>query len=434
MPRELILHIGTSKTGSTSIQHILDANRKALLADGVCYPQTPGSKSHLLLATAFTSFPNMLKDVNNALWLGQKPETTIAAHLDALAAEVGALPASVDRVILSCEQFSMYQRTEKEVQLLHDYVHRLADRCTVVVYLRRQDEHFASLYSQFLRLGHLRAPDLNHLHGFHQDYDYAAFMSRWANVFGKDRVIPRVFERGADKSFDVMEDFAALCRIDLSRLTAGRDVPRNQSMNAAGQTALRQLGLLLQAKLDTPNIAGLVLWHRLSEALTDTAPGKGWLPTRAQAKAFMENYAASNEEVRATWFADRPALFRPDYSNLPKEAKAAPAEAVQTATNGAFLAAMQQSLRREINLHLEKAKLAQRLGDEKLRRAALSHAVRLDARDVTARLQFAECLMDQGELKIARQHLDIADTLAPDAPGVAVMRRKLSAVDKVMPK
>ncbi len=50
MPRDLILHIGTSKTGSTSIQKVLARQRRALRTQGIVYPRSPGSERHELLA------------------------------------------------------------------------------------------------------------------------------------------------------------------------------------------------------------------------------------------------------------------------------------------------------------------------------------------------------------------------------------------------
>ncbi|MGH6876239.1 MAG: hypothetical protein ACREHV_02550, partial [Rhizomicrobium sp.] len=44
------LHIGTGKTGTTSIQHHLARNRRALLAQGYLYAMAPGSGNHHALS------------------------------------------------------------------------------------------------------------------------------------------------------------------------------------------------------------------------------------------------------------------------------------------------------------------------------------------------------------------------------------------------
>jgi hypothetical protein len=71
MPRDLILHIGTSKTGSTSIQRVLSTQRPALEAQGVFYPKSPGNERHEFLAVqASTNRRHMLPP---PLWRGQTP-------------------------------------------------------------------------------------------------------------------------------------------------------------------------------------------------------------------------------------------------------------------------------------------------------------------------------------------------------------------------
>ena len=55
MPRSLILHIGTMKTGSTTIQTLLTYNRAALRDRGICYAAAGGINNHMLLALTFCS-------------------------------------------------------------------------------------------------------------------------------------------------------------------------------------------------------------------------------------------------------------------------------------------------------------------------------------------------------------------------------------------
>ena len=429
MPRELILHIGMSKTGSSSIQYLLDINRSALLAQGFSYPGKTAGNSHALLATAFTSFPVMLNDTEHKTWQGRAPEVAIGSYIAELEAEVAGLPHRVSRIILSAEQFGKYQRTQADIRRLRDFVVRLADRCIVVVYLRRQDEHFASLYSQFLRWGKIGEPDMQKLNPLHQDYDYADLLARWADVFGKQNVVPRLFERPAGKHFDVVADFAGLCGFDLAPLRLHTDVNRNQSMNLAGQEVLRRLGARLSR--DTPGGAPAgTAWQRVTEAVSAASPGKGWLPTQAQARAFMDRYAASNEAVRAAYFPERTSLFQMKFDSLPEHEATLSADDVQTATIEALLVCLQQGMARELKLHLQRADMAKASGDLSLQRSALFQAVRLDGKHLGARLRLAKCFADQGDLESASQQFDAAAELSPDCPQVAAFRARIAKLKK----
>ncbi len=427
MPRDLILHIGKPKTGSTSIQHLLAVNRPALLAQGMYYPATPTGNMHVLLAASFSSVAAVYRDTANLMWQGHKPEIAIARHLAELQEEVAGLPGSVSRIILSSEQFSMYLRTEEAVGRLRDFVMKFADRCTVVVYLRRQDEHFASLYSQSLRLGYIDEPNLDDAP---KEYDNALFLARWAKIFGKDNVIPRVFERPAGRRFDVVEDFAGICGFDMAPMKLGGEVNKNQSMTQAGQDTLRRLGRRLSGDAADKTPVGLI-WQRITDAVSTASPGKGWAPTQAAARAFVDRYAASNEAVRAAYFPEKTSLFEMSFANLPEREEAIPLETVQRATMDAFLESLEQGVAREVRLHLDKAALAQRLGDAPLQQAALNQAIRLDGTSVSARMRLAKFLISQGDTEGARQQLDVLTGLAPAAPQVAALKRRIAAVKKV---
>ncbi len=427
MPRDLILHIGKPKTGSTSIQHLLANSRPALLAQGISYPATPAGNMHILLAAAFSTAAAISGETENLMWQGRKPEAAISAHVAELEAEIAGLPDSVSRIVLSSEQFSMYQKTRADIARLRDFVLQLADRCTVVVYLRRQDEHFASLYSQALRMGKIDAPDMDQEL---PDYDYADFLARWADVFGKENVMARIFERPAGTRFDVVADFAGVCGFDPAALMKpGQDVNRNQSMTQAGQEALRRLGSRLTRDVADKAPAGAI-WQRITDAVSSASPGKGWLPTQGQARAFMDRYAASNEAVRAAYFPEKSSLFQMNFDILPEQENPVPLEDVQTATADAFLVAVRQGAARELRLHMEKAALAERLGDPALQRNALAQAVRLDGTNVAVRVRLANLLMHSGDLEGARQQLGVATRLSPKAPRVAALGRQLLALEK----
>ena len=53
---KLTVHIGTTKTGSTSIQAFMRVNRKALAAKGISYPAMLGVQDHRNAAIAVLNF------------------------------------------------------------------------------------------------------------------------------------------------------------------------------------------------------------------------------------------------------------------------------------------------------------------------------------------------------------------------------------------
>ena len=49
---DLYLHIGTEKTGTTSVQKFFKANRALLAKNGIVYPVAPGKQNHMGLAAS----------------------------------------------------------------------------------------------------------------------------------------------------------------------------------------------------------------------------------------------------------------------------------------------------------------------------------------------------------------------------------------------
>jgi hypothetical protein len=429
MARELILHIGTTKTGSTSIQYVLDAKRKELPAQGAYWPETHGAKRHLLLALSNSSAERFHEMLGNPLWQGMEPASRIEAYQAEFAREMSSLPDSINRVIISAEQFSELLRSKSEIRQLHSMLAPHFSKISVVIYLRRQDSHYSSMYAQMLRMGNLRRPDLSTVRiGFNHDYDYLDLLNRWAAVFGEAAMQPRLFERTGTARFDVVDDFLDYCGLKLTLSADDQKRSRNPSMNLLGQQVLLQTGEIMRRKTGEANVTGF-LWNKIAEAVTQALPGNGWLPTQAEAEAFLARFEAANEAVRQRWFPERETLFARDFSKLPKEPPAEDPAAMFAAACAAFLEASITSMKREQASALQIAKLAEATGDHKRMRTALVQILRADSRNIPARLQMAEHHIAQGNLSAARGSLNAAYMIAPKDPAVRKLEERLSELE-----
>ncbi len=219
MKRPLILHIGMSKTGSSSIQHVLAEQRPALSAQGVYLARSPGWANHALLPASVVNDPKILWGYHPGTWEGLSPEVRIARFRDEFAAEMSALPDDVARVIITAEQLGMVLREPDEVARLAALLGAYFAPVQVVVYIRRQDQHAASAYGEWLRSGTLREPGLP-AGGpeKHPEYDYGGLLDCWADAFGAAAIVPRIFARDRLLDGDVVADFLALAGIALPPL------------------------------------------------------------------------------------------------------------------------------------------------------------------------------------------------------------------------
>lgn len=136
--KELIVHCGLHKTGTTALQNFLLANRETLKAQGVLYPQT--------------GVPQGLSGQHNLAWemARDRRYRSEAGNLDALFAEIAGFSG---RVVLSSEEFEtsiqhpdrwarVMARTEASGLAVH-----------IVVYVREVSAQLRSVYLQKLRSG-----------------------------------------------------------------------------------------------------------------------------------------------------------------------------------------------------------------------------------------------------------------------------------------
>lgn len=425
MARDLILHIGTTKTGSTSIQRVLAGARPALRAQGVYYPTTPGDSQHDLLAYALMENHAQRDRLETSLWNGMAPAARVERFFREFEAEMRALPEDVRQVVISTEFIYILLRRPSEVQRLHDLLAPHFARMRVVVYLRRQDAHFTSLYTQLLRSGEVLPPGAlkmqpRPLH----ELDYAALLGRWAAIFGQDAIFVRLFDRQADGSrFDAVQDFLHLIGVTLPD-TSGGAGESNQSVDLSGQTLLADLGQMIQAR-DKVRIVASPDWKLLTDAVTSACPGRGWRPTREAAEAFYADFADGNETVRARWFPDLARLFTEDFSDYPDAPMQVDEAALYQAALRTLIAITERERQRDVRQAMEAVRKARAANDESRLRAALQRVLRMDGSHVGLRVELAELLLAAGETARAQNALNAARAIDPEHQGVRRLAARL---------
>ena len=420
MARTLILHIGLSKTGTSSIQRTLAGQRDALQAAGAYYPHSPGSVNHGLLPMSVVSDRGKLWAVHPGIWEGMDPSVRLERFAQEWQAEMAALPDWAERCVISAEMISGVLTGEDEIARLAALLQPYFAAVRVVVYLRRQDQHSASAYSQWLRNGLLQPPALPDANwGENWLLDYEALLGRFAAVFGEAAMCPRIFERGRLVNGDALDDFLHVAGI---RMAVPADSPHrtsNPSLRFEGQVLLRRLGEKMTAQAGGRTLRELPAWLRLAESVSESLPGNGWRPTRAAAEAYMAQFEASNESVRARYFPDQATLFANDFARLPTceipDEMQTDSVALACAAVTALLHEMADSDTREANAAMAEYRLARRLGDRAKMVATLMQAVRLAPDLLPARLRLAEFCQEEGNWALAAEHAAAALAVDPDS-------------------
>ena len=269
--RQCIVHIGAEKTGTTSIQKYLGRHAEALLGRGYWYPRSmaePGTFVHTRLSE---------------LVRGDVSELANAFEQEfRRAAKAGAHTA-----VLSSEFLHSTVRKPLAVKRIREFLKPFFGAIRVVYYARRQDYMLASMHSTAVRGGFSASASALSVYPVkrHYYFDHAAVCDLWAEVFGRQNMICRIYERDRLANRDIVDDFAAAIGLELDSRHA--KVSANESLSFETMNVL----LLLNASRHKDNA---VLRRKL--IATGQKRGGARIPmlTKAQAQAFLARFEASN--------------------------------------------------------------------------------------------------------------------------------------------
>lgn len=286
-----VLHIGTEKTGTTSLQQYLFANRFRLREMGICYPMAAGGKNHTKLPVHALS-----DDKTDSLRMLHHVRTPgdLANFRGQLRRDLAAECEAAETLLLSNEHCSSRLLSTDEVARLKDLLDRLSTDIQVVIYLRRQDDFLMSTYSTAVRCGAVERPSLPDPDEARDRYDYRHLLDRWASVFGERAITVRIYDGRRLVGGNIVSDFCHVVGLGLSEEFANPG-EANASLGATQIEFLRQLNRHLPLFED----GGLSPHRGNITELMDEIPASGGdlsLP-QGDLHAFMGRFAGSNGYV-----------------------------------------------------------------------------------------------------------------------------------------
>lgn len=299
MSKKVILHIGCEKTGTTSIQNTLAANRETLLKEyRILYPKSLGvTANHTKLAIyALNEDKKRTQFIPKNQTLKVFRENLRTDFLE----EVANTPA--DTIIISAEWLHRLKDDDEFVRL-HSLLTQIANRVEVVLYVRRQDQLALSLYSTSLKAGNYKRfsfPCIDTQSSLPYYFDFLSIYRKWKSVFGTGNVRIRIFDREKLYQGDVVRDFIHEV-IGLNDEVFRYYAEDNRSLNNRGILVLRFFNFLLDTfkQFVKPEIA-----RRLRDKLAKRFVGTPSLATKEQCSEFMEWFKNSNHKLEIEYLAD----------------------------------------------------------------------------------------------------------------------------------
>lgn len=199
MKKEIILHIGSGKTGSTSIQKSLFANKNNF-ENIINYPLILDRKDNQIFRFAFCQLNNTPSNIRSQY---KDDEKGFLDFQNSIKKSFEKLVKLSNAVIVSSEFLFLSQ--EEEIKKIHDYLKDLGfNSFKIIVYIRDPADYYLSVAQQALKT----KSSISYPESFY--YDFRKGILLWEKHFSNINV--RLFKKELLIEQDVVKDFCSIIK------------------------------------------------------------------------------------------------------------------------------------------------------------------------------------------------------------------------------
>lgn len=310
--KRLFLHIGTPKTGTSSVQRFLWGNRELLKEKGYFYGKMPYRyqesssyrNAHFLIGKVFD------ENGQRSILLEEKRRRDGFEIMESWFEEC-------DNVILTDEQFWNYiYHTKKRniLQELHEFCDPKGIELVIVVYLRRQDEFASSWWRQRVRAGD-RLEDWDKFIWNPKKrvgLNYAKALKRILQDVDPEHIVVRKYERGQFYGGSIYADFLDVIGLELTDEYSINEKEINASFGY-NFTELKRIVNQLLPENARERSKDSIFFERAASVCSKMLGEreKVGLLSNEDSRQVLEKYAKSNQQVSDQFF-DGEVLFSCD--------------------------------------------------------------------------------------------------------------------------
>lgn len=320
--RRLLIHIGTEKTGTTSIQHFLHRNAGLLEAKGIWYP-TDTSRGYCQGTAHFPLAGSLVDQFHDFVSPAKERELPRNPSDLCMDARVRNRPVTV----VSSEHFSSRVRDADRLKAFRKTLSSCFDDIRIVCYLRNQADLALSSYATRIIFGGRHGFDPSQITPDDPFYNYLTMLDLWAAAFGHEAIMVHEYDRKTLVGGDACRDFVAKALgIPDDGLSFGREM--NPSPGAVLLEVTRQLSLTMPSLEE--NVAGWRAAQRIRSVLLSLVRVDNDVPLGMaveERRSLMQRFAPSNREVNTRYMNGTMSAnwFDPDLA-------AAPGKTIDSAT------------------------------------------------------------------------------------------------------
>ncbi|WPM68198.1 hypothetical protein OT390_07400 [Campylobacter sp. CFSAN122748] len=303
------LHIGTMKTGTSSIQDFLYKNQNLLKIQKTLYPNSIKNSWHL---NDHNPFAHAIE-----YFLEQANFSSLDSYLKPLKQEINN--SHSNKVIVSTENIQFLLYNEKYIQELQIILKNLGfTKIYIIIYLRNPSDLFISMCSQALKDGTpkkiLSLPSENNK--FKILCHHEQTLKNWGNIFKKENLIVKLFSKNEFYQGDLLKDFINTIGLEWDNNFIIPD-KQNETLDLLGMEILNHFNNYSIPMLTNRYVDFIV--NFFDKHFTSKDPKLKFQPPKEIYQSYIDYFEESNEWVRKEFFPHKERLFPKKDMNTYKE-------------------------------------------------------------------------------------------------------------------
>jgi hypothetical protein len=233
--KKIILHVGSGKTGSTSIQKSLYECKK-VNDSAIFYPTLLNHKSSQIFRFAFCSVNDTPSNIK-AKYGGEDRSQEYSIFQQQIKDSFKSQVEGHDNVVVSSE--FLFLSTKDEVEQIKKFLHELGfEEIHVIMYLRDPAKYYLSVAQQSLKNQFtMPKPD-----GFR--YNIRGAIENWESITPTSLTV-KEFDRSCLQEGDVVKDFEGYLNSHSVNVALNLSSAKNETMSVEGTVILQEYHRLL---------------------------------------------------------------------------------------------------------------------------------------------------------------------------------------------
>ena len=302
---KLILHIGTEKTGTTTIQHFLKINKELLNIDKILVPKSisdnDGNHRWSPVFAYDDDFDDDFTKKNFSLKLNSRKKL-IEEKLIEFKKEISNSNSNI--CIISSEHLSSRLRKIKNITKLKQILDKSFDEISIIIYIRKPISAAISLLSTSIKSGN--TPQGLNLQIFSNYLNNLRIIKNWESVFLKKNIKIKLFEKNDFIDGDLIKDFCALCNIKMSPKFK---YPNrfNETLNLPQMKYLRYLNQHFPMFVD--NKVNIKRGNLTQFIIQNFESPNYFLPTKKEFELFEEYFKDDDNIIKENYFPQKKQLW-----------------------------------------------------------------------------------------------------------------------------